>query len=394
MLTDEELRILRNAGEADHIERTVSKNKNSKFGEAICAFSNDLPDRRQVGVLFVGMENDGSCGNITVDEHLLQILMGFRTDGTILPPPVISVRHVTLDGCSLGVVEVMPSVNPPVKYDGRVCIRIGPRRGYATQEEERMLIEKKRWGALPYDQHQVLGATIMDIDDNRFRSEFLPSAVHPDVISENGRTEEQQMKSLNVMGPDGPTVMGLIVCGRDPRAWLPGAYVQFVRYEGSGIGDEILDQREVTGPLADMLRYLDEIIAINITHRVKLGSSIQQNQASYPQVALRELIRNAVIHRNYEMTSSPVMVTWYSDRVEITSPGGPYGAVTAASFGQPGLTDARNPNLAAAAKQMGFVQRFGSGIPQANRALEQNGNPSLEFNIRPNFVNVIIRSVL
>ena len=101
-------------------------------------------------------------------------------------------------------------------------------------------------------------------------------------------------------------------------------------------------------------------------------------------------MRNAVIHRNYEATASPVMLTWYSDRVEITSPGGTYGAVTAATFGQPRLTDARNPNLASAAKAMGFVQRFGSGLPRAAAALRANGNRPAEFRIEPNFVNVTV----
>ena len=86
------------------------------------------------------------------------------------------------------------------------------------------------------------------------------------------------------------------------------------------------------------------------------------------------------------------MLTWYADRVEITSAGGVYGAVTASTFGQPGLTDARNPNLAIAAKMMGFVQRFGSGIPRAQAALRANGNPPAEFRIEPNFVNVTVRA--
>ncbi len=119
---------------------------------------------------------------------------------------------------------------------------------------------------------------------------------------------------------------------------------------------------------------------------------MQQVRASYPTIALQELVRNAVIHRTYELTASPVMLTWYADRVEITSPGGPYGVVTAGTFGQPGLTDARNPALASAAKAMGFVQRFGSGIPRAQDALARNGNPPPEFRIEPNFVHATVRA--
>jgi ATP-dependent DNA helicase RecG len=169
---------------------------------------------------------------------------------------------------------------------------------------------------------------------------------------------------------------------------LPGAYVQFVRYPGTEIGDTVQDQKEIVGPLAEMFRRLDEVITANIVQPADLSGPMQQTSPSYPRVALQELVRNAVIHRNYEATASPVMLTWYADRVEITSPGGPYGAVTAETFGQPGLTDARNPALASAAKAMGFVQRFGSGIPRAMAALRANGNRPAEFRTEPNFVNV------
>lgn len=391
MLSDDELRRLLRHAEADHVERTQSRTDRRKFGEAICSFANDLPDRRQVGVLFVGVHDNGDCVSMLIDEQLLQTLMGFRTDGTILPPPMMHVRRHTLDGCTMAIVEVTPSDNPPIKYDGRVCIRIGPRRGFATSEEERRLIEKRRWGALPFDQQPMSGATLQDIDVLRFREEYLPVAVHPDVLAENERSTEQQMRALGLLGPgDQPTVLGLLVCGKDPRNWLPGAYVQFVHYPGNEIGEVVQDQKEIGGPLAEQFRRLDEIIANNIEQRADLSGSLQQISASYPIIALQELVRNAVIHRSYEVTASPVMLTWYADRVEITSPGGAYGAVTAITFGQPGLTDARNPNLASAAKMMGFVQRFGSGIPRAEAALRANGNRRAEFQIEPNFVNVTV----
>ncbi len=395
MLSDDELRNILRHGEADHVERTQSANERRKFGEAICAFANDLPDRRQVGVLLVGVRDNGDCANIPIEEQLLQTLMGFRTDGTILPPPAMHVRRHTLDGCTLAIVEVTPSEYPPIKYDGRVCIRIGPRRGYATPEEERRLIEKRRWGALPFDQQPVIGATLEDMDVLRFREEYLPVAVHPDVLAENKRSAEQQMRALGLLAPgDQPTVLGILVCGKDPRAWLPGAYLQFVRYPGTEIGEVVQDQKEIGGPLSELFRTLDDIIANNIEQPADLGGPQQETHPSYPIIALQELIRNAVIHRSYEANASPVMLTWYADRVEITSPGGVYGAVTAATFGQPGLTDARNPNLASAAKTMGFVQRFGSGIPRAEAALRANRNPPVEFRIEPNFVNVTVRAAI
>ena len=393
MLSDEQLRKLLRNGEADHVERTRQLADKAKIGEAICALANDLSDRREMGVIFIGVNDDGSCANQDISENMLQTLMGFRTDGNILPPPVIAVRRHILDGCTMAIVEVTPSDNPPLKYNGRVCVRIGPRRGYATAEEERRLTEKRRWGNLPFDQQPVPGATTADLDTLRFREEYLPSAVAPDVLAENQRPLAQQLRAAGFIGPnDVPTAVGLLVCGKDPRDFFSGAYVQFVRYPGTEIGDLVRDQKEIGGPLSDVLRRLDEIIDLNISEPADLRGVLQETRPSYPALALRELIRNAVIHRNYENSGAPVTITWYNDRIEILSPGGPYGEVTRENFAQRGLTCARNPALASAAKEMGFVQRFGSGIPRAQKALADNGNRPLEFLIEPNFVHVTVRA--
>jgi len=97
------------------------------------------------------------------------------------------------------------------------------------------------------------------------------------------------------------------------------------------------------------------------------------------------------MHRTYERTNSPVRVYWFNDRIEIYSPGGPFGLVTRENFGQPGATDYRNPNLAEAMKVLGFVQKFGIGIPLAQKSLEENGNPPAEFQLKTNNVLAVLR---
>lgn len=392
MLSDDELRRCLRDLEADNVERTAGRDKD-KFGEAICAFGNDMPDRRQTGVLFVGATDNGDCAHVDVDERLLQTLASFRSDGNITPFPVMHVYKRDLDGCTMAIVEVQPSDNPPLKYRGRVCIRIGPRRSFATPEEERRLTEKRRWGNLPFDQQPVPGTSIDDLDLLRFREEYLPAVVPADVLAENDRDITDQLRALRLLAPDGQaTAAGLIISGKDPRAWLPGAYVQFVRYPGTVIDDIVKDNKEISGPLAELLRRLDEIIDTNIEVRANLAGTVQQDRPTYPALALQELARNAVIHRTYEGTAAPVRLTWYADRVEITSPGGPYGMVTLQSFGVEGLTDYRNPTLGEAAKAMGFIQRFGSGIPRARAALARNGNPPPEFRAEPTYIHVTVRS--
>lgn len=84
-------------------------------------------------------------------------------------------------------------------------------------------------------------------------------------------------------------------------------------------------------------------------------------------------------------------MSWFDDRIEILNPGGPFGQVTVDRFGEPGLTDYRNPTIAEAMKNLGYVQKFGLGIPLAREALKRNGNPPLEYHPDPSNVLAVVR---
>jgi len=126
MLTDPELIEIINCGESDCVEFTESVSDLDKCRKAICAFANDLPTHQRSGVIFIGIKNDGSCANLTIDDGLLQKLSSLRSDGKILPIPNMQVDKKILNDCEVAVIQVEPSGNPPVKVDGRCWIRTGP----------------------------------------------------------------------------------------------------------------------------------------------------------------------------------------------------------------------------------------------------------------------------
>ena len=393
MLNDEELIRLIEGGESDRVEFTIAANDRDTLRKAICAFANDLPGHKQPGVLFVGLEDDGRCADLSIDDALLQKLGGLRRDGKILPFPSMEVAKRNLRGCEVAVVQVEPSDNPPVKMDGRCWIRTGPQRAQASPEEERRLTEKRRWGNVPYDMQGVIRATVeADLDMPKFQNEYLPDAVSPEVLAENRRDEREQMKALRLVTQDGtPTVTAILMLGKNPHDWFPGAYVQFVRYDGEEVPAPVLDQARLIGTLSDQLREADRLLKRHISTALDTEGERHVEKPDYPFLALRELVRNAVVHRNYENSHTPVRVTWLNGHIQISSPGSVYGAVTKQNFGTPDATSYRNPSIAEAMKNQGFMERFGMGIPLARRALAENGNPPPEFDVQDTFVFATIR---
>lgn len=395
-LSDDELLELLNGLESDRVERKRAWTGDvpDKVRQAVCAFANDLPNHCLPGIVFIGADDDGTPSGAVIDDRLMLTLADVKSDGKIIPPPTMTVERRVLAGAPMAVATVWPSDSPPVRYDGRIWIRTGPRRDRATAQDERELNERRRARDSHFESHPVPGATLADLNRTVFENEYLPAAFARDVLEANERSYEQRLAACGMVATADnpvPTVLGLLVLGVTPRDWIPGSWIQFLRIAGRDLGDDVIDAAEIDGTVGPMLRALDDKVRAHLTTRVEFaGLPVERRTSPYPLAALQQLTRNAVMHRNYEGTNAPVRVYWYDDRIEIISTGGPYGSVNAQNFGKPGYTDYRNPQLAAAFKVLGLAQTFGAGIALAQGELRANGNPPVRFELEQNFVAAIV----
>ncbi|HEY8021417.1 MAG TPA: RNA-binding domain-containing protein, partial [Thermoanaerobaculia bacterium] len=231
----EELLALMAELESDRVERTVSTSDTDKFARAICAFSNDMPRHRLPGYLFVGVSDDGVPAGIDVTDRLLQNLAAIRSDGNVQPLPVMNVQRLETPQGGVAVVEVLPSDLPPVRYKGQVWIRVGPRRAIANESEERSLAERRVDLARTWDARPCRGASLDDLALDLFAVGYRLHAVAREVIAENNRSLEEQLAALRFfdLRSGGTTNAAVLLFGKDPLFFVPGAYVQYVRYEGT-----------------------------------------------------------------------------------------------------------------------------------------------------------------
>ena len=133
--------------------------------------------------------------------------------------------------------------------------QVGPRRAVANPDEERRLLERQRGFNLPYDAREASSGNQGDLDAAYVRDEYLPAAIAADVLGQNQRSIEHQLASIHFLGRNGaPTHVGLLVAGIDPLAWMPGAYIQFIRFDGAQLTDPVRDQKILSGRVADILR--------------------------------------------------------------------------------------------------------------------------------------------
>ena len=380
MLTQKQLVQILGNPESYNIEITTSTTNMDKFCQAICAFSNDLPGDDKSGYLIIGAEDNGKLSGLRVDDGLLLKMTNIRTDGNILPQPVMTVERFVLEGGDLLVVEVKPSEFPPVRYRGRIWVRIGPRKSIASEAEEKILMERRISNIRTFDAMPCIGTTLDDIDINLVRSEFLPKAVASEILADDKRPLEEQLASLGFfdLRYNCPTNGCIILFGGNPGRYFPGAYVQYVRFKGVDRAGEIINEHKFGNNLCHDLIKIDAFVETSVSQKRPIPISVlrEETVANYPYWATRELLMNAIMHRDYE-TNAPIQFYEYDDRIEIQNPGGLYGKVSPENF--PNVSDYRNPFIAEAMKILGYVNRFSRGVYRVQKELTENGNEKAEF---------------
>ena len=374
-MAKDEIRALLNDIESDRVERTISTTNTDKFGQAICAFANDLPDHRLPGFLFLGVEDDGEVKGINVTDELLKNVAAIRTDGNIQPQPSMTVEKVTMDEGDIIMVRVEPSIFPPIRYKGRIWIRVGPRKGVANEEDEHILMEKRRTNVTSFDSAPCLNATIDDLDLQKFNHYYLPKAMTDEEIKEDNRDVKLQLSSFGFFDThyDCPTNAGMLFFAKNLRRFIPGAYVQYVRFAGKDRAGDIMTEHEFKDNLCTILPELETFIKTTIANRRPIPvSALREDYAvDYPDWATRELLMNAICHRDYT-SNGPIQFYQYDDRIEIMNHGGLYGRANVENF--PNVNDYRNIVVAEAMKVLGFVNRHSRGVQRVQTDLKANEN--------------------
>ncbi|HNW50488.1 MAG TPA: putative DNA binding domain-containing protein [Prolixibacteraceae bacterium] len=382
MISKEELEKLLLDIENSRVERTISTTNTDKFGEAICAFCNDFPDSQQAGYLIIGAKDNGSRNGLKVTDQLQINIAAIRSEGNIQPQPAMAIEKFTFPDGELLVAEVQPSNFPPVRYKGKIWIRVGARKAVANEAEEKILYEKRAANIKTFDAMPCTGATIDDLDVKLFKTEYLPKAFPEDILLEDKRDIKLKLQSLGFfdLRYDCPTYAGIIMFGIKPEKFLAGCYVQYVRFAGEDRAGEILNEHKFDGNLVKALQKMDTFVEVSIAKEkpIPVSALREMKVISYPYYATRELLMNAIMHRDYE-SNAPTRFYEFDSYIEIQNAGGLYGKARPENF--PEVNDYRNPIIAEAMKVLGYVNRYNRGIVRVQKELEENGNGKATFDL-------------
>lgn len=243
---------------------------------------------------------------------------------------------------------------------------------------------------LPWDERLAPGATVDDLDllalrDTLVRMGSWDLARGVDPWLDPAVSLSTFMPSLcgrePLTGVVRPRNFAILLFGREPQRFVPGAVSSFSRYPGT---DRAVPQSErllLDGTIVAQARQLLDRLAAEAVMLTDKSAEGQENVQKYPMRALQETVINALVHRDYA-ARDPVRVVAYADRVEVWSPGGLDPRVSREAFLRGEAHPVwRNRALAWVFIKLNLAQSEGQGIPTIQRSLAREGAPQATFEL-------------
>jgi ATP-dependent DNA helicase RecG len=314
------------------------------------------------GKIIIGVENSGViCG--VPESHADRTLETLAKSiyESCSPPILPQVYFQRIQERTIVVIEVSPGNQKPyylksLGVNDGVFIRTGRSTIRATPELHDELAWASR-GRSP-DSRPIYNASVDDIDSSAFKHFLAQRHQQASKIPQLLALRNYGVL-LQEHGQDLPTTGGILLFGKDPQKYLSEAFVIVTEYEGSK-GRNVIATRDCTGTIFAQYSSAYEFILSKLNYSFVITARRRKDICEIPEVAIREILVNAIVHRNYQ-TAAPTKVSIYRDRIEIFSPGGFPGPLDPLNL-KSGLTYIRNTIITRAFREVGLIQKLGSGF--------------------------------
>ena len=247
------------------------------------------------------------------------------------------------------------------------------------------------------DERPVERATLSLMSEERLHRYVLQKSVERPGFAQ--LSQEQAYEMLNITRGRIPTLAAILNFGIYPQGYFPQLGITAIVVPGTQIGDvdvdnaRFINNKRIEGTISDMMEESLSFCQRNMKVKTIIDplTGLRSDRPEYPIDAIREAILNALIHRDYSMYTegTPIQINFFSDRLEIHSPGSLYGRMSVEQLGI-AKPDLRNPALAVMSEALTQAENRYSGIPTMRRTMKAYGLPEPKFENRRNEFVVIL----
>ena len=328
-------------GEGYTIE--LKESLNSSVGKEICAFAN-----ASGGKIILGVKDDGTisgCNLTNKDKSLIHDIAR-----NMDPAPHLTIEKVS----DLAIIYVTEGKEKPYTVNGHFYLRQGANSQQLRRDEIRSFFQKEN--LIRFDRKANLDFNIKkDFDNEKFKSFISKTGIDISL------PKEHVLNNLGLMTGGKLNNAGVLFFSNNISKYFLNAIIGCVLYEGK-TKSKILDKQEGDADFVSNFNNAVTFALRNLRTEYIIEKVEREEKPEIPESVLRELIINAMIHRDY-CSEGRILFEIFSDRIEISNPGGLL--FKKSDFGKRSL--ARNPLLVDLAHRLRLVERIGSGI---NRVLE------------------------
>ncbi len=355
------------------------------IAETLVAFANTGG-----GTLVLGMDDEGQLAGFYGEEDAGDALQAalrlckpaVRTEWDFQPLPGGGVTLLRVErGSSLHSLS-----------DGRVLVRRGPANDILTGEELDHLATSRPQG--DFEVQPVSGAARSDLDENVI-DDYLERR-EARTPRQNVLPKDKLLQQIGALTEERtPTVSGILLFGKEPQLFLPHSRAIFVKFadtspRGPGGSFGYGRREEFNGPLPQIIDRAWRVIWEEMDKRAVVKGLTRVEETEYPASAVREALVNAVAHRDYRLTGRSIEIRMYTDRLEITSPGGLPAHITLDNIVEEHYS--RNPRLVNGLYQWGYIEELGLGIDRMIEDMVQGGYQPPNFEAKPHRFSVILHN--
>ncbi|MCB0062690.1 MAG: putative DNA binding domain-containing protein [Caldilineaceae bacterium] len=353
------------------------------MAETLVAFANS-----DGGTIVLGMHPDGKLGNFFTAEEADDTLQAALR---LCRPPMHTDWHEEqVQGKFLVLLRVERSASVHTLWDGRVLTRRGAHNLPLDGEEFAQLFANRPSG--DFETEIVAGATREDLDDDvidDYMERRQKRTPRSDVLP-----KDRLLQQIGAISADKtPTVSGLLLFGKEPQFFMPHSRAIFVKFADTqprGPGGTLGYGRreELVGPLPKIIDRAWRVLWEEMDKQAVVKGLQRHEQLEYPESSVREALVNAVAHRDYRLTGRSIEIRMYTDRVEITSPGGLPAHITLDNIVEEHYS--RNPRLVNGLYQWGYIEELGLGIDRMIEDMVNGGHPPPTFDAKGHRFSVIL----
>ncbi|MCB0133233.1 MAG: putative DNA binding domain-containing protein [Caldilineaceae bacterium] len=337
------------------------------IAEILVAFANS-----EGGTVVLGIGADGEFGDIYVEDDVESALQGALR--LCNPPVKTEWQHEQVRGHTIVLLQTVRSHHVHTLVDGRVPLRRGSQTVPASGEDIAVLMASRPAGE--FEVQSVPGASRDDLDDEMI-----------DVYTEKRQkrnptrsimSKDKLLTQIGALTTDKtPTVSGLLLFGRDPQLFLPQCRTVFVKFAdtqprgpegGLGYGR----REEIDGPLPNVIERAWKVIYEEMDKSAVVRDLRREDKTEYPWSVVREALVNAVAHRDYKIAGRSIEIRMYTDRLEISSPGGLPAHITLDNIVEEHYS--RNPRIVNGLYQLGYIEELGLGVDRMIEDMTKAGH--------------------